>query len=518
MGNLCGAQSPSQETSEQRQQNSFIEKQLEAERKALKNIVKLLILGPGESGKSTVLKQFRLIYGTGFSEEDRASFRALIIVNIVQCAKTLVAQMERLQIPYGFEPKAHAEAVLAALATGQIAGLSVGAASVGLGVGAGVRVSAGGGAAPGSDSALHSKAAAARESDFSAAANSARRGTGNSHSHSATNLARRGTGTAAGSSTNLGRRGTQLGSSSSYLQDSSLPRPSHSSIQKKMDPLAMIAQKLYREEGGDKKVGEIAKFVKIIEDSKIGFGYLGEEEIAPEVVEAIQNVWKDPGVQYCFKRANEYQLIDTCPYYLNDLDRFFTPGYVPIDQDILNSRLMTLTISETKFNVDSTLGKLDYRVYDVGGQRSERKKWAAYFEDVTAILFVVAISAYDQVCFEDAETNRLTEALNVFASICNHPMFKKTALVLFLNKTDLLKQKLEQGSLISSHFSDYTLPNDFDNACEYFENKFMELNKYPDKPVYTYFTWATDRTQTERILETMNSVIIELRLKDINLM
>ena len=42
-----------------------------------------------------------------------------------------------------------------------------------------------------------------------------------------------------------------------------------------------------------------------------------------------------------------------------------------------------------------------YRVVDVGGQRSERKKWIHCFEDVTAILFFVALSEYDLSLRED---------------------------------------------------------------------------------------------------------------------
>ena len=43
-------------------------------------------------------------------------------------------------------------------------------------------------------------------------------------------------------------------------------------------------------------------------------------------------------------------------------------------------------------------------MFDVGGQRSERKKWIHCFEGVTAIIFCVALSAYDLVLAEDEET------------------------------------------------------------------------------------------------------------------
>jgi len=45
-----------------------------------------------------------------------------------------------------------------------------------------------------------------------------------------------------------------------------------------------------------------------------------------------------------------------------------------------------------------------HRLFDVGGQRSERKKWIHCFEDVTAIIFCVAMSEYDQVLHEDETT------------------------------------------------------------------------------------------------------------------
>lgn len=75
------------------------------------------------------------------------------------------------------------------------------------------------------------------------------------------------------------------------------------------------------------------------------------------------------------------------------------PNYTPTDQDILRSRLKTTGITETVFD----LGALTYRMFDVGGQRSERKKWIHCFEKVTALLFLVAISGYDQCLVEDKD-------------------------------------------------------------------------------------------------------------------
>jgi hypothetical protein len=85
--------------------------------------------------------------------------------------------------------------------------------------------------------------------------------------------------------------------------------------------------------------------------------------------------------------------------FFEDLDRLFAKDYIPTDQDILRSRLRTTGITETIFD----LGTLTYHMFDVGGQRSERKKWIHCFENVNCLLFLVAISGYDQCLVEDKD-------------------------------------------------------------------------------------------------------------------
>lgn len=85
------------------------------------------------------------------------------------------------------------------------------------------------------------------------------------------------------------------------------------------------------------------------------------------------------------------------------------------------------------------------RMFDVGGQRSERKKWIHCFEGVTCIIFIAALSAYDMVLVEDDEVNRMHESLHLFNSICNHRYFATTSIVLFLNKKDVFSEKIKKA-------------------------------------------------------------------------
>ena len=91
-----------------------------------------------------------------------------------------------------------------------------------------------------------------------------------------------------------------------------------------------------------------------------------------------------------------FELLTSHSYYSN-IDRLFARDYLPSDQDVLRSRLRTTGITETLFE----LGQLNYHMFDVGGQRSERKKWVHCFEGVHCLMFVAALSGYDQCLVED---------------------------------------------------------------------------------------------------------------------
>jgi guanine nucleotide-binding protein G(i) subunit alpha len=189
------------------------------------------------------------------------------------------------------------------------------------------------------------------------------------------------------------------------------------------------------------------------------------------------------------------------PSYFDNIDRIAQPDYMPNDQDVLRSRVKTTGITETTF----IIGDLTYRMFDVGGQRSERKKWIHCFENVTTILFLVAISEYDQLLFEDETVNRMQEALTLFDSICNSRWFIKTSIILFLNKIDRFKEKLPVSPM-KNYFPDYEGGDDYALACDYILNRFVSLNQHETKQIYTHFTCATDTTQIRFVMAAVNGM------------
>jgi hypothetical protein len=90
-----------------------------------------------------------------------------------------------------------------------------------------------------------------------------------------------------------------------------------------------------------------------------------------------------------------------------------------------------------------------FRFIDVGGQRSERRKWMRAF-DVAACVYLVGVGDYNMRCFEDGSTRRLDDALSLFAELAALVVDRKSAakffdqktLIIFLNKWDVLENKL----------------------------------------------------------------------------
>ncbi|KAI8618420.1 guanine nucleotide binding protein, alpha subunit [Chytriomyces sp. MP71] len=447
MGNACSSGNSKEDSMAVAvavQQSKEIDKQIKKEEEANLDTAKLLLLGTGETGKSTILKQMRLINGVTFTEDEYIGFRSAIFMNIITCAKSLIHAMDTLKIPYGFEappPPPRPE-------------------------GQGVEASG-----------------------------------ENGSSDSAKNVVPQQSLTDAQLSTTP--------ATSPDDDDSGEPK-----LLLKNDPAAIAAREAFA--AIDPAVGQAGPApdaAAVIRGVNIRFGFVKGETLPSYIIDAVKMIWKDTGIQYCYTRANEYQLIDCCSYFLNDIERVCHPDYMPTEQDILNARMMTTAITETKFEVQG----VTFRVFDVGGQRSQRKKWAPYFDDVRAIIYLVAMNSYDQVCFEDSSANRMTESLNVFKSMCNHPMFKNTAVILFMNKIDLFRTKLETA-LIENYFPEFTGPNTYERGSEFFARQFLALNKNPEKKIYVHFTWATDTKQIKKILTMVNEIILSSNMASIGLM
>uniref|UniRef100_A0A671YFD8 GNAS complex locus n=1 Tax=Sparus aurata TaxID=8175 RepID=A0A671YFD8_SPAAU len=242
---------------------------------------------------------------------------------------------------------------------------------------------------------------------------------------------------------------------------------------------------------------------------------LSDFEYTEEFFEHAQKLWEDDGVKACFERANEYQLIDCAQYFLDRLDSVRKTDYTPTDQDLLRCRVLTSGIFETRFQVD----KVNFHMFDVGGQRDERRKWIQCFNDVTAIIFVAASSSYNMVIREDNSTNRLRESLDLFRSIWTNRFLKTISVILFLNKQDVLADKILAGkSKLEDYFpeySNYQVPPECTNTHK---DTISTASGDGKHYCYPHFTCAIDTENIRRVFNDCRDIIQRMHLRQYELL
>jgi len=358
---LCGSnlsKADEAKLQEEKRRSRELEKEMNKDHQQDQQVNKLLLLGAGECGKSTLFKQMLMIYGKGFSDEDRREYRTIVYANIVSSMKTLIEQSDELK----------------------------------------------------------------------------------------------------------GKEGVNVNTTIS---------PS------------LAASKLFVEE-----LKETA-------------------DVDTLCAQHMAVLWQDAGIKNTYERRSMYQLIDSTDYFLNKIMEVGKPGFLPNEQDILRSRVRTTGIVENEFLIDGN----QFKMFDVGGQRNERKKWIHCFSDVTAVLFVAALSDYDHKLYEDEDTNRMEESLNLFEEICNSRWFKKTSMILMLNKRDLFAEKIKKVPL-TKFFPAFEGPNTYEGATAFLKTQFEAKQKEKSKQIYTHFTCATDTNNMKVVFNAVKDIVIRRSLQE----
>jgi hypothetical protein len=165
---------------------------------------------------------------------------------------------------------------------------------------------------------------------------------------------------------------------------------------------------------------------------------------------------------------------------VDSIPRFMQPDYIPTNEDILYSQAKTTGITETLFPYPTQENVLQWRIFDVGGTRSERKKWVYVYEDVSLLLFTVDIGAYDQLVPLDESMNRMQEALELFKSVCNSKWFARTKILLCFTKQSKLAAKLERHP-VENYFV-HCQARSLEDVTQYFIDRFVSLSQ--DDAIY----------------------------------
>jgi guanine nucleotide-binding protein subunit alpha len=173
--------------------------------------------------------------------------------------------------------------------------------------------------------------------------------------------------------------------------------------------------------------------------------------------------------------------------------QFAQPDFEGTENDHLHSRVRTTGIVNENFCVPRGSNNR-FTVFDLGGQKSERKKWINCFDNVTAVIFVSALSGFDMSMFEDVDENRLLDDIKLFHSVVHEQAMVKVNMIVFLNKIDLFRKKLAEGKTIRTAFPDYEGKDDEESQIQFVKEQF--LSQRPTGPdvgdTAIYVTQATD--------------------------
>lgn len=226
-----------------------------------------------------------------------------------------------------------------------------------------------------------------------------------------------------------------------------------------------------------------------------------------EVAEAIYMLWtRDAGIRKVFDNSSRIQMEGNAGYYFDHIYNYAGDNYSATDEDILRGRIKTTGVHQMSFNIKGQT----LRIFDVGGQRSERRKWIHCFDDAKAVIYVAAVSEYDEYLYEDRRVRRIDETFSLFQQVCTSRWFKDTPIILFLNKVDRLPAKLATSPFTKT-FPEFTgNPLSVDDVCNFYYAKFKSLDRgTPNRPIYRHNTCATDTNSMRFVTAAVSDAILQ---------
>jgi len=243
-----------------------------------------------------------------------------------------------------------------------------------------------------------------------------------------------------------------------------------------------------------------------------GLGPNNDAQMFLQIWKTIKILWNSVAMKEVWQKRALLNVIDGHKDFLDEIDRIASKTFRPAQQDVLLARVKTTQVVMERYRIDG----IDFEMYDVGGQRSERRKWIDCFDSVDAVIFVAALSEYDQNLAESKKTNRMVEALELFRSICNNRAFANTSVMLFLNKKDIFEEKLQYSDIADQKpFADYAGPqNNFNSGVLYFIEKFKDClinDEITDS--FIQACTATDTNNMEFVLDSTRTIIMTDNLR-----
>ncbi|TFK36641.1 guanine nucleotide-binding protein [Crucibulum laeve] len=454
--------------------------------KRKKGDVKLLLLGQAESGKSTLQKQFQLMYKPNSLDQERASWKTVIYFNVVHSLKHILSTLEAWDDQLDDEPSSPEDNPSSGNNRGngiadepspssslQNGGTSGSASTSGSAEASGSHLPHPLGSSTTNDGAMQIANLRRRLSPLIAA-----------DAQLADRLSGGITVSGSGKGGVYVRSGWQARTIENALGKIKSRRQSND-IEKK------ARESISHDAIHDVLVQDVGRMLEVSEQD-------------------IKELWSHPTVKGLMARR-KLKLDEWSEFFLRHITRVAASDYIPTTDDILHARIQTMGVAEHIFDVNIHGKAVTWHLFDVGGARGQRHSWVPYFDDANAIIFVAPVSAFDQYLEEDPRTNRIDDSLQLFTQICSNALLKSVHLVLFLNKTDLLKSKLAAGLKVRKYITSFgERSNDYETVVQYFRAHFLQVHRRNNenrRVLYTHFTSVVDTKTTQRIIGNVRDSI-----------
>ncbi|ETO11207.1 GTP-binding regulatory protein alpha chain - starfish, partial [Reticulomyxa filosa] len=251
----------------------------------------------------------------------------------------------------------------------------------------------------------------------------------------------------------------------------------------------------------------------------------------------IAKIWGCPGIKKTFEYRRKQHVMDNTPYFLDRIEELYVNGqnnqvgaidakemrYVPHWEDYL--RIRDQTTGVLTYDIPTRIQNRTWtvRLTDVGGQRSERKKWIKVFNGVNVVIYVMSLSGYDQVIYESVDVRCYDESFGVFQQIVNNSSFETTDFVLFLNKVDLLEEKLKTIPFTCFDPS-FNETNDKEKVIKYVQDRFESIwfsespEQWRDKrSLFFHNTCCLDTAMMQSIIAKVHVASIKRAMRDVGM-
>eukprot|EP01083_Nonionella_stella_P005145 14948_1 len=247
-----------------------------------------------------------------------------------------------------------------------------------------------------------------------------------------------------------------------------------------------------------------------------------------ELAEEISKLWHDKAMKHTWEKRRNSHIMDNTPYFLDKvLEMVHNPKtndapYKCTFNDYVRVRDQTTGIIVKDFYAKTEFGEYKFSVTDVGGQRAERRKWMRLFDNISVVVYIMSLSAYDQCLYEDNTRKCWDETLELFGKTSHEAVFDTTDWVVFFNKVDIFETKI-----LKIPFTEYQPnfnPNDAHNSKKVkefirdaFTHRFYEgltpQRKKKRGSIYFHITCATLEGSVSEIIQKVQIDLIKSQMK-----